>query len=154
MIAKNLYKKLIKNGFTIAFSESITGGSVSAELVKIPNASQVFIGSIVAYQKISKTHVLGIDNQVIERYSIVSQEVAVEMAKQTSKKFNATISIGITGNAGPTFEPNTNEQKALIAIKIFDDMHVFELDLKGLTRLQSIKKTTQFVYRKCDELIP
>lgn len=154
MIAKNLYKKLIKNGFTIAFSESMTGGSVSAEMVKIPNASQVFVGSIIAYQTKSKTDVLGVENATIDRYSVVSKEVAIEMAKQTSKKFNATINIGITGNAGPAFEPNTHEQKAFVAIKIFDDMHVFEMNLKGLTRLQSIKKTTQFIYQKCVELIP
>jgi len=153
MIAKSTYKKLVKKGFTIAFSESMTGGFVSAEMVKIPGASNVFLGSIVAYQMKSKRDVLGISGDVLNTYPLVSKEIALEMARQTYIKFKSDVSVGITGNAGPTFEPQTHEQKAYISIKIIEQLYAFEIDLSELTRLQSIRKTTQFIYRKLDELI-
>jgi PncC family amidohydrolase len=153
MIAKSVYKKLVKNGLTIAFSESITGGSVSFEMVKIPGASKVFLGSIVSYQESIKKDVLGVSNSCLKNYDLVSKEVAIEMAKQTSIKFKSDLSVGITGNAGPTFQKGEALHKAIIACVYLGEIYVYEIKLENLTRVQAIKKTTQFVYLKCDELI-
>lgn len=153
MMTNVVYKKLVKKGFTIAFSESMTGGFVSAEFVKIPGASKVFLGSIVAYQKASKKEVLEIPETVLDTFPSVSNEVAIEMAKQACTKFKSEVGVGITGNAGPGFEPLTHEKKAVVSIKILDHISVYEINLSGLTRIQSIRRTTQFVYQKLDELI-
>lgn len=153
MMTKVAYKKLVKKGFTIAFSESMTGGFVSAELVKIPGASKVFLGSIVAYQKASKKDVLEVPKSVLDTFPLVSHEVAIEMAKQACTKFKSDVGVGVTGNAGPSFEPLTYEKKAVVSIKILDHISVYEINLSGLTRIQSIRRTTQFVYQKLDELI-
>ncbi|MFA6377505.1 MAG: hypothetical protein WCW63_02650, partial [Acholeplasmataceae bacterium] len=63
------------------------------------------------------------------------------------------VGVGVTGNAGPSFESHTYEKKAVVSIKILDHISVYEINLSGLTRIQSIRRTTQFVYQKLDELI-
>ena len=51
MSQENVFSKLLDNGLTIAFAESMTGGALTYELVRFPNASKVVIGSIIAYHK-------------------------------------------------------------------------------------------------------
>ena len=153
MIAQKVFNKLLKKGLTIAFSESMTGGFVSAELVKISGASKVFKGSIIAYQKLTKVNILGISEDLFNQYSMVSEEVAKHMATNVSIKCESDIGVGITGNAGPDLEPQTSDKNAFVAIKINNEIYVFEIDLKGLSRIQSIRKVVRFIYQKLDDLI-
>ena len=153
MMAHKVFNKMSKKGFTIAFSESLTGGSISFELVKIPGASTVYLGSIIAYQKDSKIKLLDIKQKTIDQFSVVSKEVAIEMAAQARTKFNSSIGVGITGNAGPSYEAKSQYQIAYLAIDILGDISWYKVDLDALTRLQAIRKATQFTYQKLDELI-
>ena len=93
---------LLKNNKTISFAESCTGGSLSSIITKVPGASKVFNGSIVSYSHYSKTEILKVDKEKINKYSAVSQEVAIEMAINVREQFKTDYSISITGNAGPT----------------------------------------------------
>ena len=94
---------------TISFAESCTGGALSKRIVLIPGASEIFHGSIVSYSNNSKTNILNINIEDIQKYSAVSEKVAKEMAVNAMKIFNSDYSISITGNAGPSVSDNLSD---------------------------------------------
>ena len=87
---------------TRAVAESCTGGEIAARLTKIPGASAYFKGGAVVYHTQSKSEVLGVSEALIQKHSVVSQEVAEAMAVQVRKKFGASVGLATTGNAGPS----------------------------------------------------
>ena len=97
---------LLKSNKTISFAESCTGGALSKRIVLIPGASKIFQGSIVSYSINSKINILNIKNEDIQKYSVVSEKVAKEMAVNAMKIFNSDYSISTTGNAGPSVSDN------------------------------------------------
>ena len=97
----------IKEGFvkqqkTLALAESCTGGEIASRLTQVAGASEYFKGCAVAYHTQSKTDLLGVSEALINKYSVVSKEVASAMAENARKKFNTTVGLSTTGNAGPS----------------------------------------------------
>jgi nicotinamide-nucleotide amidase len=56
---------------------------------------------MTAYRDEIKVSHLGLDAAVIEKYSVISEEVAIAMAKGAIKSFGTTWAISTTGVAGP-----------------------------------------------------
>ncbi|TVQ65839.1 MAG: competence/damage-inducible protein A [Balneolaceae bacterium] len=92
---------LQERSMKIALAESCTGGFVSNELTNIPGSSNFFLGGIVSYSNASKTSLLGVNPETIERFGAVSKETALEMASGVSRRFGADVGISATGIAGP-----------------------------------------------------
>ncbi len=86
---------------TIATAESCTGGSVASKLTSVPGASTYFKGSIVSYATEVKVNILGVSQEIINKFSVVSKEVASAMALQIQTKMKTDYAIATTGNAGP-----------------------------------------------------
>ena len=83
----------------------------------IPGASKVFLGSIVSYSTYSKQKLLNIDKSDLDKYSPVSERVAITMAENVKKQFKSDYSISITGNAGPSTDgQKSNVGDCFIAI--------------------------------------
>ncbi len=97
-----LGKLLTSHQLTIATAESCTGGKIAAVLTAVPGASAYFKGSIVSYATEIKETVLGIPSDVIQKNSVVSAEVAKEMALKVQQLLKADYVIATTGNAGPS----------------------------------------------------
>lgn len=95
-------KKLIDKKMKITFAESCTGGLAAAELVAVPDASKVFDGSFVTYAEKLKTALVGVPAADIEKYGVVSTQVAEKMASGCAERLNCEVGVGITGYAGPT----------------------------------------------------
>lgn len=95
-------KLLTQKKMSLATAESFTGGKIARQLTQIPGASNYFKGSIVSYATESKIMVLGIDEKLIEAHSVVSEAVAVAMAKNIRHLMATDFAIATTGNAGPT----------------------------------------------------
>lgn len=100
------YKNIIidelkKLNMKLSIAESVTGGMVSSALVDVPNASQVFKGSVVSYTNEAKNKLLGVSLDTLEKYGAVSSQVAKEMALGIRGKLNTDFSIAITGYADP-----------------------------------------------------
>tara|TARA_R110000868_G_scaffold29106_8_gene108476 strand:+ start:376 stop:1677 length:1302 start_codon:yes stop_codon:yes gene_type:complete len=93
---------LKKQDKTIATAESCTGGSIAALLASVPGASSYFKGSVVSYATETKIAVLGIPEELIREYSVVSSEVVSAMALSVKKLMKTDYAIATTGNAGPT----------------------------------------------------
>ncbi len=101
-------KLLTKKGLTIATAESCTGGNIAKLLTSISGSSSYFIGSVVSYNARIKTDILKVSKKTIEKYSVVSEQVAKEMAENIRKIYKTDIAISVTGNAGPTTD-NTDK---------------------------------------------
>ena len=97
-----LGRQLNNVGKTIATAESCTGGKIAQVISSIAGASNYFKGSIVSYSTQSKIDVLKVSSEIIKAHSVVSAEVAIEMAKQAQLIFQSDYAIATTGNAGPT----------------------------------------------------
>ncbi|TAL46303.1 MAG: CinA family protein [Salinibacterium sp.] len=91
---------------TIAVAESLTGGLLTAELVRTPGASAVLRGGIVAYHTDLKHSLLGVDVALLAEHGPVHPEVAAQMATGVRARLAvdgtpADIGISTTGVAGP-----------------------------------------------------
>ena len=98
---KSIIENLKSRGETISLAESLTGGGLGHALTQVPGASQVFVGGIIAYTADVKVNFLGVQQSTIDEYTVVSEEVAVEMAKGAIARLGSTWAISTTGIAGP-----------------------------------------------------
>ena len=101
-MVNEIFNFLDKTNKTISFAESCTGGALSSSLTMIPGASRVFLGSIVSYSTYSKQQLLNIDKSDVDKYSAVSERIAIAMAENVKKQLKSDYSISVTGNAGPS----------------------------------------------------
>ncbi|WP_396137437.1 CinA family nicotinamide mononucleotide deamidase-related protein [Flavobacterium sp.] len=96
-----LGRSMTEKGFTLATAESCTGGKIAAVLTAVSGASNYFKGSVVSYATQTKIDVLGVSKKTIDKYSVVSAQVATEMALGIQKLAQVDYAIATTGNAGP-----------------------------------------------------
>ncbi|CZQ83310.1 competence-damaged protein [Trichococcus palustris] len=92
---------LLTKKVSISAAESLTGGLFQAELVKVPGISEVFAGGIVSYQEDIKRRVLGVPDEVLKGFGMVSPECAKAMADHARSVFETDLAISFTGAAGP-----------------------------------------------------
>lgn len=112
-----LGKLLTQRKQTVATAESLTGGKIAQVITSIPGSSAYFVGSVVSYAKEIKQNVLHVKPETIERYTVVSAEVAEEMAVSVQKIMATDYAIAVTGNAGPTTD-DTDEEVGVVFIAL------------------------------------
>jgi nicotinamide-nucleotide amidase len=95
-------KQLTELGKTVSTAESCTGGMIAEQFTANSGSSAYFKGSVVSYATQAKIDVLGISEKLIEKYSVVSTQVAEAMAKRAQQLFKTDYAIATTGNAGPS----------------------------------------------------
>ena len=98
-VVSNLLKE---KKYTLSTAESCTGGNISKMITSISGSSSFFNGSVVTYTNKSKSQLLDVNSQVIEKYGAVSQQVVEQMAKNVRLKFDSDFGISTSGIAGPT----------------------------------------------------
>jgi nicotinamide-nucleotide amidase len=116
---------------TISCAESITGGAITSELVSVSGASDVLLGSIVAYSKQMKINQLGLSSELIESKGLVSKEVALEMANGARQKLGSSWAISSTGSAGPTALDGSSPGEIWIAILGPDRQESVKFSING-----------------------
>lgn len=99
---ESLHQRLIENKQTLSFAESITGGALAAKVVSLPDCSNYFLGSIVAYCDQAKMELLGVCHKTLAQKGAVSEQTAQEMALGAKKKFTSDFALATTGIAGPS----------------------------------------------------
>ena len=108
---------LKENNYTVGVAESCTGGKISELITSVAGASSYFIGGIISYSAKMKVEELNVLQETIDKNTVVSAEVAKEMALGLQKKLKVDFSIATTGNAGPTTD-NTDETVGIVYISI------------------------------------
>lgn len=87
---------------TIAVAESCTGGLISKRLTDVPGSSEYFMRAAVVYSNRSKTEMLGVPEDVLQRHGAVSKETAAAMARGIKDAAATDIGLSVTGIAGPS----------------------------------------------------
>lgn len=100
-IAEAVFDKLKESGKTLSTAESCTGGSIAKMITAIPGSSEVFKGTVVSYATSVKEEVLGVNHADVEKYTVVSQQVAEQMAVGVRKLLKTDYAVATTGVAGP-----------------------------------------------------
>lgn len=93
---------LIEKAYRIACAESCTGGLLCGKIIDVPNASAVLDCSFVTYANEAKIKYLGVKEETIIKYGVVSEEVAGQMAKGVALEAGAQVGVATSGIAGPT----------------------------------------------------
>lgn len=100
-IAEAVLEKLKAVGKTLASAESCTGGTIAKMITAIPGSSDVFKGTVVSYATSVKEVVLGVNHDDVEKYTVVSQQVAEQMATGVRTLLKTDYAVATTGVAGP-----------------------------------------------------
>lgn len=129
---ENLIKLLKEKHLTIGSVESMTGGLFASLLTSVSGASSVFKGSLITYSAEEKMHLAKVKKETIDKYSVVSKEVAIEMAKGGKEVLNVDLCISVTGNAGPTSDIGDKPVGEVhIALAFKDQIYTKNISLKG-----------------------
>ena len=116
-IESSVGKLLKAQKLTVSTAESLTGGRIASTIVSVEGASSYFKGSLVVYSEEMKERLLGVSKETIQKHTVVSAEVAKEMAKNAREKTSSDYAIAVTGNAGPTTD-KTDKSVGVVFIAI------------------------------------
>ncbi|OGK08241.1 MAG: hypothetical protein A2W80_10630 [Candidatus Riflebacteria bacterium GWC2_50_8] len=110
-----IMKKLVAAEQIFACVESVTGGSLAAEITDCPGISSCFAGSLTAYANSVKIGA-GVAEELIREHGAVSEQVALAMARVARKMFDADWGLATTGVAGPDSLEGKTPGTAWIAV--------------------------------------
>ncbi len=99
---KELVELLNSLNYTITTCESCTGGLIASAIVDVSGSSAVLNEAYITYAASSKVSLVGVNKDIIDKYGVVSEEVAYDMALKSSIKAKSQVSISSTGVAGPS----------------------------------------------------
>lgn len=142
-LMEQLKNVLLEKKWTIAAAESLTGGLFSEQMTSFSGVSEIFNGSVISYSNFMKKHVLKVSSDTIEKFGVVSEQCAKEMAVGVRKVCNTDIGISFTGVAGPSKQEGKDVGTVYIGISILNEQpQVIPLKLRGSReqiRLRTIK---------------
>ena len=96
-----LIAALADRGLSVASAESCTGGLIAKRLTDIPGASAVVAGGAVTYQTREKYALLDVSPDTVAKYTVVSEQVAIQMARGARAHLCTDLAVATTGYAGP-----------------------------------------------------
>jgi len=115
-----LYRILKEKKLTVGFAESLTGGMAGSHMARVPGASDVFRGAVVAYSRDVKERVLGVPAGILDQHGTVCEETARAMAEQALEVLGCDCAAATTGNAGPAAEGTAEVGQVYIAASFRD----------------------------------
>ena len=92
---------LRRQKLTVAVAESCTGGLIGYRLTQVPGSSAYVDRGVLCYSNQSKMDTLGVPARLIEQHGAVSREVAEAMAKGMRERAGVSVTLSVTGIAGP-----------------------------------------------------
>ena len=116
---KEIIKILTEKNKTISTMESCTGGGVANTITNIEGASEVLKFSAVTYSNEYKIK-MGVDADIIDKYSVYSIKTAEEMSRNISAFANSNYGIGITGKLNRVDKNNLYGQDNIVYVSIYD----------------------------------
>lgn len=128
-IAERLKDILKLRRLVISTAESMTGGRIASKIVEVDGASDVFYEGMVTYNTLAKERRLDVKHSTVTEKTVVSSEVAYEMAAGILK--NADVAISITGYAGSSVSPSADDGKCFIGIGMKEKTEVYEFHFGG-----------------------
>ena len=100
-LSLKVVKLLTIKRLKISFAESCTGGLLSSSITSISGSSRVFTLGLVTYSNQAKIKILKVPKKIVMRHGAVSYETCLSMVNNLYKISKTSISVSITGVAGP-----------------------------------------------------
>ncbi|PWR00512.1 damage-inducible protein CinA [Leucothrix pacifica] len=100
-IAEQVSNVLRAHKQRLATVESCTGGWVAKLLTDLSGSSDVLDCGFVTYSNGAKQKMVDVKLETLEQFGAVSKETAAEMASGALRYSDASVSLSITGVAGP-----------------------------------------------------
>ena len=149
---KNIIHKLQLKQLTIATMESCTGGGVANAITNMEGASEIFKFSAVTYCNEYKIK-MGVDKEVLDKYTVYSMETAMSMAKAISNFANSNYGVGVTGKLNRKDENNDTGSNNLVYISIYskDEDKFYNEEVTVNKMVRSLNK--ELVINKIIELM-
>ncbi len=153
MAAAEVLEACHRAGLRLVTAESCTGGLVAGALTSIPGSSEVYDLGFVVYSNKAKRELLGVPERLIASAGAVSEEVARAMADGAIARSEATLSVAVTGIAGPG-GATPGKPVGLVHIAAartghptIHERHLFEGDRDAI-RMQSVDAALDLLLRR------
>lgn len=115
-LAAQIIKTFSVRGLMVGTAESLTGGLLGATLTSVPGSSSTYSGGIIAYSRHAKTSLADVSTSVLDTYSVVSEQTAVDMAMGAQRRLDADWVVAVTGVAGPDPQEGHEPGEVWIAV--------------------------------------
>ncbi|WCR12386.1 CinA family protein [Paracoccus stylophorae] len=125
----------------IATAESCTGGLIAATLTRIPGSSDVVDRGFVTYSNRAKEQMLGVHADTLDAAGAVSEAVAEQMAAGALSRSDATLSVSVTGIAGPGGSERKPEGRVCFGIAGPDGVRTETVDFGAIGR-QAVREAS------------
>jgi len=102
VLAATVGRLLKAKGEKLVTAESCTGGGIAEAVTAISGSSEWFDRGFVTYSNEAKTEMLRVSPTTLASHGAVSEETAREMALGALAASPGTVSVSVTGIAGPT----------------------------------------------------
>ena len=147
---KEVVELLNKNNKTISTMESCTGGGVANAITNIEGSSSIFMFGAVTYSNEYKIK-MGVNRNIIEKYSVYSMETANEMSKSISTSSN--YGVGITGKINKADPYNQYGENNKIFISIYDKDNDRYHNKEITADLVSRSKNKEIIIKEITEML-
>lgn len=114
-----LVSRLTKLNKTLATMESCTGGGVCNQITNVSGASEVLKFSAVTYSNEYKIK-MGVDSNIIDKYTVYSKETAIEMSHKISDFANSDFGVGVTGKLNRVDSRNPYGSDNMVFVNVYD----------------------------------
>jgi nicotinamide-nucleotide amidase len=101
-LATRIVSTASDKGLSVTTVESCTGGLIAGAITEASGSSAIFNRGFVTYSNESKTDLVGVPCELLEKHGAVSSEVAEAMAEGARHAAKADVAISATGIAGPS----------------------------------------------------
>lgn len=128
-------------GAMIATAESCTGGLIVAALTDVAGSSDVVDCGFITYSNAAKMRMLGVSPATLDAHGAVSEAVAAQMATGALARSQATMTIAVTGIAGPGGSEHKPEGRVCFALADASAVTTETVDFGALGRAQVRART-------------
>lgn len=153
-LEQKVYELLKRNKYKVATAESCTGGLLAGTLINVAGASDIIDVSFVTYSNQAKNMLVYVDYRSIDKYGVVSEQVAKEMALGAAKHAQAQVGLSTTGFAGPG---GGGENKPVgtvcFGISINDKVYTYTHKFKNISRQYIRKASVKYILKKLVEIL-
>ena len=143
--AETVLARARAKGAVLASAESCTGGLIGGALTEVAGSSDFFDRGFITYSNAAKVEMLGVKPETLAAYGAVSEEVAREMAEGALARSSATLTVSVTGIAGPGGSEHKPEGRVCFALaSATAPTHAETLDFGALGRAAVREATVDY----------
>ncbi len=147
MKVKEVNSYLRERGLTLGSVESFTGGLFAQQITSVSGASKFYKGGYITYATEEKVNLLLIPQSEVNKYGVVSKEIAYHMANNARQLLKVDVCVSFTGNAGPDAMEGKPVGEVHIGIATKESAQVYSLLLKG-NRNEIQEQAVEFALEK------